>query len=389
MNNVLMVHQGAELYGSDKTLLMLVEGLLRQGSWWPIVIVPFEGPLIAALRALGAEVHVADVLKVSRATLSGRGLARMLVGASRCLRRIDVIVARRPIAVVYSNTVAVLGGAVWARRRRLPHVWHVHEIVLSPGSARRGFPFLVAALAHRVIANSRATRDWLCSAQPRLGRVCAVVFNGVPTPVPPPAARVAAMRRRLGAGESDVLISLVGRLNHWKGHEVLLDALGRLEASGRAGRLRVAIVGSAFAGQEHHAEAFRAQSLRLGLGSLVTFVPFVDDVWPVWFATDIAAVPSTEPEPFGLVAIEAMAAGVPVVAARHGGLEDIVVDGLTGALVTPRDATALAAALDSLGTDGALRRSLGEAGRARQRETFSVEAYVGAVQAVLADVARR
>jgi glycosyltransferase involved in cell wall biosynthesis len=112
------------------------------------------------------------------------------------------------------------------------------------------------------------------------------------------------------------------------------------------------------------------------LADQCSFIPFVDDIWPVWFGMDIAVVPSTEPESFGMVAIEAMAAGVPVIAANHGGVLDILLHEQTGLLFPPRDALALADAIERLASDEPLRRRLGAAGATRQREFFSVERQV-------------
>jgi glycosyltransferase involved in cell wall biosynthesis len=95
----------------------------------------------------------------------------------------------------------------------------------------------------------------------------------------------------------------------------------------------------------------------------------------VWAASQIAVVPSTEPEPFGRVAIEAMAHSLPVVAAAHGGLTEIVVDGQTGHLVAPADPSALAAAIGKLASEPALRNRLGAAGRIRQHSHFTQQEH--------------
>jgi len=108
----------------------------------------------------------------------------------------------------------------------------------------------------------------------------------------------------------------------------------------------------------------------------VHFVAFRADIYPVWRASDIAVVPSIEPEPFGLVAIEAMACGVPVVAAAHGGLLDIVEHEVSGLLFTPRDVDALAHSLLRLAGDAALRQRLGAAGKLRQAAQFSIQSQV-------------
>ncbi|MBK7517654.1 MAG: glycosyltransferase family 4 protein [Betaproteobacteria bacterium] len=134
-------------------------------------------------------------------------------------------------------------------------------------------------------------------------------------------------------------------------------------------------------GQEAVRDRLRAQVAAAGLQDRVQFLPFVDDIWPVWRASDIGVVPSTEPEPFGMVAIEAMACSVPVVAAAHGGLLDIVDDEVTGLLFQPRDAAALADALARLAGDAALRARLGAAGAARQAQHFSLAAQVAQTRA--------
>ena len=157
-----------------------------------------------------------------------------------------------------------------------------------------------------------------------------------------------------------------------KGHGLLVEAAAILERRGGLAGVRIAIVGDAVQGQERLRVQLLEQVDNAGLSDRFALLPFCDDIWPVWFGTQIAVVPSTEPESFGLVAIEAMAAGVPVVAAAHGGLLDIVRDGETGLLFEPRSASALADALGRLIGDAPLRARLGEAGARRQADAFSL-----------------
>jgi glycosyltransferase involved in cell wall biosynthesis len=119
----------------------------------------------------------------------------------------------------------------------------------------------------------------------------------------------------------------------------------------------------------------------------VQFVRFVADIYPVWSASDIAVVPSLEPEPFGMVAIEAMACGLPVLAARHGGLLDIVEDGVTGLFFEPRDARSLAEMLFRLLKDPQLRARMGVAGAQRQRAMFSLQTQIERTRAVCHELA--
>ena len=106
-------------------------------------------------------------------------------------------------------------------------------------------------------------------------------------------------------------------------------------------------------------------------------------------AMDVAIHSSTNPEPFGRVLIEAMALSRPLVAPREGGPLEIVVDGETGLLVAPRDATALAQGIDRLVADPVLRRRMGEAGRARVEAVFDIRHHVRAMEAIFEEMLAR
>jgi glycosyltransferase involved in cell wall biosynthesis len=298
------------------------------------------------------------------------------------LRQYDALVAGRPIALVHSNTLAVLVGAVWAWRRRVKHLWHVHEIILSPKIVSRAFPFLVRLGADRVMSNSTLTERWLLDHQPALKSRSIVVFNGLPEQALADATAVTEFRSGTRALPDDVLIVLAGRLSHLKGQALLIDAVALLRRDGRLGGAHFAIVGDTAPGHEEIRVSLLRQVDAAGLEAMFTFVPFVKDIRPVWQAADIAVVPSTDPESFGMVAIEAMAAAVPVLAARHGGLLDIVEDEHTGLFFEPRSVAALADALHRLMSDAALRRRLGAAGQLRQKQRFSAESQVSNTEQV-------
>lgn len=373
---VIFVHGSAEMYGSDKVLLNVVTALADDAMLKPVVVLHEQGPLLNALQAAGVEVHVATVVKIRRA-MFGPSLPLILGRELRnACTELDRVAAGRRVGLVYSNTLAVLGGAFWAWRRGWRHLWHVHEIILRPALVRVGLPRLAAWCADRVVSNSNQTEAWLLSQAPGLASRSVVIFNGLP-PVPAvdPAA-VQAFRQRIGVDAGDLIVTVAGRLNHWKGQGLLIEAFALLVQQGRRGSLHLVVVGDVFAGHEDIRAGLVQQAQQHGLSAFVHFVPFVSDIYVVWRASDIAVVPSTEPEPFGMVAIEAMACGLPVMAAAHGGLLDIVQHGQTGLLFEPRNASALAEALVALASDKALRTRLGAAGVARQTELFSLNSQV-------------
>ena len=225
------------------------------------------------------------------------------------------------------------------------------------------------------------------AARPQLAARATVVFNGIAPVVRPPIAAIATFRAAVGAHEGDIVVTLAGRLNQWKGQSLLIDAAAVLRGRGQIENVRFAIVGDTVPGQEAIKERLVAQVKAAGLQSRFSFVPFVDDILPVWFGSQIAVVPSTEPEPFGMVAIEAMAASVPVVAAAHGGLLDIIEHQTSGLLFEPRSAAALATAIETLVKDAGLRKTLGEAGARRQMALFSLDSQVERTESVYLEMA--
>lgn len=204
----------------------------------------------------------------------------------------------------------------------------------------------------------------------------------IPSAVDParvrPHVAAAAVRAALGVGSGElVLLSLAGLVRR-KGLDVLLDALAGLAARGLRPRLWVA-------GDGPERAALAAQGERLGLAAQVDWLGRRDDVGDLLAAADVFVLPSRA-EGLGVAALEAMAAGCPVVASRVGGLAEAVIDGRTGLLVPPGDAVALGAALEQLLRDPALRARLAAAGPGRVAEGFLAEQMVAAYERLYQDV---
>lgn len=387
MKTILFVHQSAEMYGSDKVLLSLVEGLDRS-HFRAIVLLPSEGPLLDELRARGITTHVVPIVKVSRASFSPKGLLQLPFKILQSLQAIGRLVRAEEVSVVHSNTLAVLSGALWARWHHIPHLWHVHEMIVHPRIARRLFPLFLRLWADRIVSNSIATERLLLEVEPALKPRSEIIWNGMDRVAPVNPAAALAFRQSIGLNTDELLVVLMGRINRWKGQTLLVDAAKRLRDDGVTG-IRYLIVGSAPEGQEHFLDTLNEKIRTAGMDDAVTVMGFRNDIWPIWDAADIAVVPSTEPEPFGMVALEAMAAERPVIAAGHGGLLDIVVDGETGLLFTPGDAADFARCLKKLFDAPALRREMGVAACQRYQNTFSLGAYVSGFERVYAEMAEK
>ena len=213
-----------------------------------------------------------------------------------------------------------------------------------------------------VIAISRAARTALAARGIDAERV-AIVPSGVAVETFRDLDRAAA-RASLGIAAAAQVVAIVASLHERKGHAVLLDALARLAAEGLE-----PLCLAAGTGPEGDALQDRAQ--RLGVSARVRWLGQVADVRAVLAAADAVVMPSLA-EGLGVAAIEAMAAGRPVIASAVGGLPELVSDGVQGLLVPPGDAAALATALARCIGDASLRERLGVAGRERAQAFSTV-----------------
>jgi glycosyltransferase involved in cell wall biosynthesis len=364
---ILCVHQGFELYGSDRTFISSLLGLRERfpGARFDIVL-PGAGPLVGALKALGFAPRI-ETLWVARKADGWLRLGLNMLGFPFAVWR-----ATRRMAgaeVCYINTSVIFDYMVATRFSRTPAVLHVHEI--PTGLARRAIAAVIAVARGAVIFNSAATRDAFPTA-----KETHVVLNGVPDPV------VSEPRVPLSQGDGTLRVLMIGRINDWKGQDLLVRAIAALPAEQRK-RVTVRLAGAAFAGGPAEAE-LSALLGELGLSGQVSFEGFVDDPAPLYQWADIVAVPSKKPEPFGLVAVEAMAHARAVVAAGHGGLVEIVLPGETGWLFEPRNTDALAAALVEAMAAPEQVIARGRNGRVRFEAQFAEARYRAELAAVIA-----
>jgi len=285
--------------------------------------------------------------------------------------RVAAFARRHDVELVHTSTLTTPEGALAARWLGLPHVWHVRELI-GPGHPFR-LPIegpllgrLLERVAARLIANSNASADALRPWLPEPSRLD-VVPNGVD---------LAGFQAGARAGASTVVVGMVGNLtSRTKKHHLLIEAAARLP---RELAVEVRIYGHDAAG-DAYAAGLRAQVSQAGLGGRVHFAGFSDPA-RIMAELDLLVHPADN-ESFGRVVIEAMAAGLPVVGVRGGGVGEIVVHGETGLLAPPDDAAALALAIERLARDPALRARLGAAGRRRAEQLYSLEACVSGVVA--------
>ena len=362
----LHVHSG-NLYGGVERVLEVLAAASASTALDSSFALCFDGRLARALERIAVPVHELGPVQARRPD-------QVLRARRHLVAVLDVV--RPDVALIHSAWAQAIFGPVLAANR-VPMARWMHAPDPGPAwlewwAARSG-PSLV-------IANSRYTRDHLR----RVGKGLppAVIYPPMSAPAVADDAR-ADVRRHLGVAPATLVIAVAARLEPWKGHQLLIDAFGR--AAGADSELWV-IGGAQRPSEQEYFSALCRQASGQGLEARVRFLGQRDDVARLLRAADIYCQPNTGPEPFGLAFVEALGAGLPVVATHMGAAPEIV-DPDCGLLVQPH-VDAVAAALASLMTDPGHRQRLAANARRRAEIFCDRDASVGALLGALRQVAR-
>lgn len=376
--NVLFVSHSSGIAGAELSFLFLLQHLNRD-LFSPLVVLPdARGPLAEKIQALNIDCVYLDAAWWINAA-DQADLTRSLLKEIEIAQSYLEIIRARNIQVVYTNTVVRMAGAIAARMAGIPHLWHIRELLKDHSLQSLFGPqatlAVVAALSDRIVANSRAVAaqfDTLTRPEQ-----LDVVYNAVDVESFAGVVPDGALRRELQLEADSFLIGIIGTVQKHKDHETLLRALALLPEERKSAK--VLVIGAEITG---YADQLRQLALSLGIGESVKFLPFRQDMPEVFAELDLVVVASLA-EPFGRTTIEAMAAGKPVVATDSGASPEIVLDGVTGYLVPPRDPGQMAQAIDRVLCDLARGKELGAAGRERVTGFFSAAGYLSGIEEAL------
>lgn len=226
-----------------------------------------------------------------------------------------------------------------------------------------------------MVAVSAQVREYALRREGAKDSRVVVIQNGIEAPARTAGKSRVAAREELGIPKGGLLLLTVGRLTVQKGHTVLLDAIAQISA-------RAPQTYFAFAGDGPRRAPLEAQAARLGITERVRFLGVRSDVAALLFASDVFVQPSLW-EGLSLALLEALFAGLPVVATRVEGVVDVVEDGVSALLVPPNDASALAVALARVFEDATLRARLAAAGQTRSEANYGIDQMCKAYESLL------
>lgn len=373
---VLQIIPSLDSGGAERTTVEIAAAIVAAGG--RAMVMTSGGRLCADVERIGGEILYAPMRSKNPLVIAGNAGRIASVGRDRNVDLLHV----RSRAPAWSALAA-------ARALKRPLAATYHGAYASRSPLKRLYNSSMAR-ADLVIANSEFTAESIRKLYPDAERRLVVIPRGADletfNPEAVAEARVDALAKSWGVVRGREFIALLpARLTDWKGHLVAIEAAARLADD----RLRLIFAGDD-QGERGARRAIEAAIEAKALTGRMRLVGHCADMPAAYALSDVVLSPSTRPEAFGRVAVEAGAMGRTVIAADHGGGRETVRHGETGILVPPGDAGALAAALSTLlGMGPAGRAELG--GRARRwvGEHFSTASMaqltINAYQRLLAD----
>ena len=357
---ILFVHSGYELYGSDRMLMLSIKAIKELIPESQItVFLPKNGKLA---QVIGEELPFTKIEFPELSVLRRSDLKRFNFSFFRSFLR-SVIYARRRMEafdMVYVNSIVVLDYLFALRSFSKLKIVHVHEI---PGKIESLFfaKFLKFSRASILFVSEASSKAF------SIRNRAYILLNGLgERNLPKPA---------IPKLDGVLHVLMIGRINSWKGQDVLLNSLALMKPT-ELKKIEVVILGGVFE-EQHHLEYQLKEFVRTNfLSENVRFVEFEENPSKYYNWSHVVAIPSKKPEPFGLVAIEAMREARATIAANHGGLREIVRHEETGFLIDPNSATALKDALLHLADSNHKVIEMGKEGNKRYNDEFTETGFM-------------
>ena len=379
---ILILDQQSHRGGAQRVLDVVLDSLRHEFE--PLVVFPRPGPYLEAVRQRGIETMIMPLGEYRSGRKSVANMLAFALRSAYCGLKLAPLIRRRRISLVYINGPRwLLGGTLAACWAHCPSIFHLHL-----GLSRRNELYLASRTARhvsRIIACSRAAAASLVGFSPELGGKTTVLYNPV-THFTEEVTAKAVSSNRVGAAR-EFVVGIVGRVTPAKGHHVLLRALAKIPPGQK--KLTLLVLGEPLPGcaqDQSYFRSLRSLPSELGITGRIVWAGFQDNPSPYYSVMDALALPSLFEEGMGLVLLEALSRGIPVIASQVGGVPELVEDGVNGFLVPPADPPSLTAALNRFLDNPPLLRKMGEAARRSVDDRFSPDTFRREIRSLVGEL---
>jgi glycosyltransferase involved in cell wall biosynthesis len=365
---VLYVFAALPVGGAEQVLVTELKGLSRELFFPLVCVISEKGPVGEMIEQMGIPVISLHRMKKHQFDYG-------------IIREIKALILQEKIVLVHTHLYdGGKYGRIAARMAKVPGIIHTaHNIYIKRRTKYHLINRILASFTGRIIAVSEAVKESLVRYDRINRNKIQVIYNGIDLTGFDGPFSPKDIRAGLGIGAEEFVIGVIARLEEQKGHRFLLEALSQLPES-PASCLKILIVGD---GQLR--SVLEAETKKRGLSSKVFFLGTRKPITPILKALDLFLLPSLW-EGFSMAILEAMAAGVPVIATRVGGAGEVIASGRDGLLIPPGDAQSLAKAIQDVLEHRDKYKEMARNGRERVRQHFSQEQHMMALQTLYLQV---
>jgi len=366
---ILLLHSSSDLYGASRIFLQTVT-LLRKHGHHCLVVLSNKGSLEQALESVGAEVYIVNLGIIRRKYFTISGLFNRLQKWRSASTFLNSLIHTHQIELVYSNTAAVLIGAWVARKNKLKHIWHIHEIIEQPKLLHQFLGWQMRKGADKLIVVSDAVAIcWKTALSEKTNLIR--IYNGI-EPINQPIT--VNYRKQFNLPDVAVVLGLAGRIHVIKGQPYFLEIAKALKKINNFSNLHFFIAGDPYPGQEYLLDQMFDLIRENQLEASVHYLGQVDQMSNFYADIDMLVVSSIQPDSLPTVILEAMQYGIPVVATAQGGALEMVQNNTTGIFIPLDDALVAAEKIQAI-LPASIRQQMGAAGQQRVATHFSQAAF--------------
>jgi glycosyltransferase involved in cell wall biosynthesis len=377
---ILFISHSSKMAGAEKSLLLLLKHINRK-LIEPVVVLPGHGPLKEELTYLRIKIYEikSPWLLVKRKNLIWPFLnfVYCMVKGPIALYSIYNVIKQEKIDMVYSNTIVIFSGAIIAFITKKPHVWHIREIIhdnpeLHSLLSNKMIFKLILRLSNNIIANSEATASQFQYLE-QVEKI-KVIYNAIDFDE---FKGLSFFPNINGANQTDWLVAVVGTLQEGKAQD---DAIRAVKiAKETIPNIRLLLIGEVHKAYMNYLKKVIVES---DISDNVIFTGYRKDVPEILSYCKVLLMPSTV-ESFGRAAVEAMAAGIPVVGTNIGGIKEILQEGVTGFTVPPKSPMKIAEKIIYLFLHPEIATTIVVKAKMAAEEKFNINNYIQNIEKVL------
>ena len=327
------------------------------------------GPLEDEFNKIGIPTKIIRLGVLRRKYLSVGGLINRIKVLFKAYQSIKKICREQKIELIYTNTTPVIIGGIASKLLGIKNLWHIHEILPINSKEQRFFGCLINWSSDKVIVVSSAVyENWSNKIDKRK---LVLLHNGIDE------LEILDdsidLRNSLNLPINKILVGMIGRVNLFKGQSYFIEIAAAINA--KPHDCHFVMIGDAYPGYEYLYDQLAEQKKLLGVDAIITDLGYRTDIPMIMNSLDIFVLPSTKPDPFPTVILEAMSVQKPVVATRQGGACESVMHGLTGYLVPLENPVSVADHILTLAENDSLRKEMGKAGKERFKLLYSISQF--------------